>query len=442
MENEPVANRAIEIWEDYVKLIQVFVGKCHSKQPKDNKSYDHLKECHTNPLISVYLHLFRDVAARLNSFLVKFQTDAPMVPFLSEEMSGILRWLMSFFIQKDVLKKANSAYQLSKLKVTSDNWRLKTDIKLTTSGAEALKKVPLNLQQGLKDSWVRMLKAMIEKIQERSPISHKLVRVAAALDPVRLAGAEVENTQSLFDAIVGIMYKNKRMTAKQGDLAKEEFDDFLQKVVKINKNEFLKFDYKFSRVDEFLRFYVNPRVHSHLWLVCKFVFTLCHGQSSVERGFNINKQTLVDNLEEVSLTSLRTVYDEILQHGSIRSFPITNSLLLSCKTASSKYKNELQQKREQSKVSEIGLKRKQLTEDLTVIKKKKIEMENLVEELDTDADKILSLANKTDDFGEMKKLVAKADSFKKSAKEKKKTVDGYCSTIKSLEEELTSLKKK
>ena len=36
------------------------------------------------------------------------------------------------------------------------------------------------------------------------------------------------------------------------------------------------------------------------WHVCIFIFTLCHGQSSVERVFNINKETLVDNLKEKS----------------------------------------------------------------------------------------------------------------------------------------------
>ena len=38
----------------------------------------------------------------------------------------------------------------------------------------------------------------------------------------------------------------------------------------------------------------------YFWHVCIFIFTLCHGQSSVERGFNINKETLVDNLKEKS----------------------------------------------------------------------------------------------------------------------------------------------
>ena len=366
-----------------------------------------------------------------------------MVPFLSEEMGGILRWLMRFFIQKEVLKKANSPYKLSKVQVSDeDNWRLKTDIKLTTSGAEELKKVPSNLQQGLKDSWVRMLKGMIEKIQQRNPISSKLVWVAAALDPVKMALLESETEQSLFDAIVSIMYGKKRITAKQEDKAKEQFDDFHQKVVKTNKNAFANFDRKHARVDEFLGFYVNLKVYPDFWYVCKFVFTLCHGQSAVERGFNVNKQTLVDNIKDVSLTSLRTVYDEILQHESIRSFPINNSLLLSCQAAGTKYRNDLQRKREESQDSEKSMKRKQLGEELSIIKRKKVEMEDLIKELDADADKFVSNASMTEDVVERKKLVRKASSFKTSAKEKRKTIGEFGSTIEKMEEELSSISKK
>ena len=320
VENEIVVSRAIDISEDFVKLIKLYVAKAPSKQPKYNISYNNLKEYHTNPLIVFYLHLFRDVAARLNCFLIKFQTDGLMIPFFGEEISGILRCLMGFFIRKETLKTANSTKKLSKLQVSDEsNWRLKTDIKLTTTGAESLKKVPSHLHQGLKKSWVLMLEGMIEKIQEPSPISCKLVQVSATLDSVKMALLQSQTEESLFNGIVDIMYSNKRISSKQGDVAKEQFDDFLQKIVKCNNNSFANFDKKNTRVVECLGFYVNPeKVYPDFWYVCKFVFTLSHGQSAVERGFNINKQILVDNLGAVSLTSLRTVYDKILHHGSIR----------------------------------------------------------------------------------------------------------------------------
>ena len=43
---------------------------------------------------------------------------------------------------------------------------MRSDVKLTTSDAEALKKIPNHLHQGLKDFWALLLKGMIEKIQE------------------------------------------------------------------------------------------------------------------------------------------------------------------------------------------------------------------------------------------------------------------------------------
>ena len=117
VKNDLVANRVIEIKGDIAELTNSFAAKVPSKRPKDNASYNNLKEHYTNPFIIVYLHLFRDIAARLNGFFIKFQTDGPMVPFLSEEKCKILRWFMGFFILKEVLKAADTSYKLSKLQV-------------------------------------------------------------------------------------------------------------------------------------------------------------------------------------------------------------------------------------------------------------------------------------------------------------------------------------
>ena len=117
-----------------------------------------------------------DVATRLNGFLIKFQTDGPMVLFLSEELGEILWWRMGLFIRKEVVKAADTSSKLSKLRVSDqNNWIMKSDVKLTTSGVEALKKIPNHLHQGLKNSWAHFSKGMIEKIKKRSPISCKLV---------------------------------------------------------------------------------------------------------------------------------------------------------------------------------------------------------------------------------------------------------------------------
>ena len=48
---------------------------------------------------------------------LNFQTDSPMVPFLSMQIGDILHRLMCFFVPKHVLKTANSPLKLQQIYV-------------------------------------------------------------------------------------------------------------------------------------------------------------------------------------------------------------------------------------------------------------------------------------------------------------------------------------
>ena len=106
----------------------------------------------------------------------------------------------------------------------------------------------------------------------------------------------------------------------------------------VNNNEFLDFNMKVTHLDNFFAFYVcSSSLYKGFCYICNFIFSLCHGQSSVERGFNVNQQTMVENLEELGLISLRMVYNEIINHGGeIRDFPIPTSLFIACQSAHQK----------------------------------------------------------------------------------------------------------
>ena len=184
-----------------------------------------------------------------------------------------------------------------------------------------------------------------------------------------MASHDAETLQSMFDSVVGIMHSKKRISATQGD--QEQFEQFLLKLVALNKNEFLSFNRKVTCLDDFLVFFVcSSSLYNDFWDVCNFVFSLYHGQSSVECKFNVNKQTMVENLEELGLLSLRMVYDEIMYHGgNIKDFPIPTSLL-ACQSAHMKYKNDLDCKKAESEKTEITNKRKLLIEELNIVKKK------------------------------------------------------------------------
>ena len=75
---------------------------------------------------------------------------------------------MRFFVQSNTLKKADTPYKLHKLDANKqDSLMFKTDIQLSTSAKEVLKKVLTSRHQGLIASQVMVLKTMAEKIQEK-----------------------------------------------------------------------------------------------------------------------------------------------------------------------------------------------------------------------------------------------------------------------------------
>ena len=86
------------------------------------------------------------------------------------------------------------------------------------------------------------------------------------------------------------------------------------------------------------------------------IFTLSHGQASVERGFSVNKELLVENLMEESIKSQRMGYDHICSADKpITEIPITNDLIKSCKLAHSRYTAVLEERKKQCKQTDKDL---------------------------------------------------------------------------------------
>ena len=184
---------AIDIWEDFVKLIKLFVVTVRSKQLKQYI----MQQLKRVSYQSFDLHLLRNVAARLNCFLTKFQTDGPMGAFHSEEMSGISWWLMGFFTQKEILKTYYTC-RLSKLQVSDEsNW------KLIAIGTE-ISKPPTPRLEGILGPYVERHD---QENTRTEPNFLKLVQVFAVLDPdvMVLLQSETEKTfltQSLVSCMV------------------------------------------------------------------------------------------------------------------------------------------------------------------------------------------------------------------------------------------------
>ena len=433
VKNAPVAERAIEVWEYIVERIKFFLLKPPSQRPKESRSFDNLVKYHLNPLLSVQLHLFKDMATILNGFLVFFQTDARRVPFLSMQIGDILHRLMRFFVPKHVLKTANSPLKLQQIDVQkSENIVGVSQIKLSTDAALVLEKVPSKLHDGLKKGFLKFLKVMIKKIQEKSEVKCELVRNAACLKPVVMSSVDPEALQKMLDSIVDTMHKIERIISKDADTAKEQNDYFLSNEVSKNLNDFKNFDFLKTRLDEFMKTYTLNE--NKFWDVCKYIFILSHGQSSVEQGFNINKDALKQNMDTSTIEALRVVLDEIIAQGNIKTFQITKFLYKHCKLAHSQYKEDQINENKDKQVTELTRKREILQDDLLTVKKKKSKEENLITTLTAESDSyVKQAAAEAAGTANMKLLILKAQSFKDIVKKKKEELISLTSTIENME---------
>ena len=87
-------------------------------------------------------------------------------------------------------------------------------------------------------------------------------------------------------------------------------------------------------------------------LFFKMILILSHGNATVERGFSVNAQCLVENQHEASLVAQREIYDAIAQTGGLENIEITPKLIHAYKNASSFYRENLKRTREENKKQE------------------------------------------------------------------------------------------
>ena len=109
-----------------------------------------------------------------------------------------------------------------------------------------------------------------------------------------------QSASVMFGGLVDVMYEHELcLTSSQGDDAKTEYANFLRTVVARNKMSFIDFDFNLQWLDEFMIVYFAGIVKFRLlFKVFQFVCVLSHGQASIERGFNINKDILIENLKK------------------------------------------------------------------------------------------------------------------------------------------------
>ena len=151
-------------------------------------SYDTVAATQNDGLILAKLHYFLAVSRSFTPFLTKYQTDAPMMPFLARDLTELVKSVLRRFLKKEHLKMTPE--QTVKLDVTDKSLWVNHSAVDVGFGAESVLKVLRRKEKvssraimEYNNECVDGLSKMVKKILEKSPLRYPLVHDMACLDP-------------------------------------------------------------------------------------------------------------------------------------------------------------------------------------------------------------------------------------------------------------------
>ncbi|KAK1886444.1 Zinc finger MYM-type protein 1 [Dissostichus eleginoides] len=352
--------RVVEIWPMLQKYVD---GVKNKKIPNPaTASYDTIAAAQRDPLIIAKLQFFFAISRTFSPFLLKFQTDEPVMPFLAKDLAELLK-----------------------------NWVS-----------------PMNADIGLG------AESVIKALQSK-PGSRVVVRHIACLDPTNMS-RDPEWCIGKMKSVVQRFLQDKQLAGgvSAGDVIVQQFERFLS--VEGRGEGFLSFQPFEQRLDVFLHEVLST--YPELRRFCQSLLLLSHGQATVERGFSVNKEVETVNLLEESLEAQRLICDQVSVCGGVLKVPLTKELLASAAFARSRYRIYLDQQQKKRQSATQSLKRRAVEDELEQLKKKRKILEEVCGVLQKDADQLAEQAEgKAGSL--MAQLLTKSNTLRRRHKEKR-----------------------
>ena len=194
-------------------------------------------------MIIAKFKLFENIARHLKSFLVQFQTDEPMAPFLRHRFEDIMRSL-AWVILTDVMTKANTYASLIKVGFRSTSVHKcpeGVDVEVTANFEmlELVKKKEVNDIKCLKFKkdtvllWSTLCAHMAEKPVLRVPSA----RHARCFIP----SSSVENPSICgrrFSSLLEVLYNKDQIASSSNKDTKKEFTGLILNVMNQSRDNF------------------------------------------------------------------------------------------------------------------------------------------------------------------------------------------------------------
>ena len=148
-----------------------------------------------------------------------------------------------------------------------------------------------------------MLKKAVLKLQERSPLKYVFV----FLIPRNMVNNKADAI-IMFTKVIDKLYENKHLASKESDNAKLQYEEFINDMVSRYQKDFFDFGMSNDCLDHLFGKFLNSFDKcKDLWKAIQIIFVIPNAQAQFERGFSINNEMVIENLESDSLRPLCSV---------------------------------------------------------------------------------------------------------------------------------------
>lgn len=206
--------------------------------------------------------------------------------------------------------------------------------------------------------------------------------------------------------------------------------------LKKNLDIFKKFDPSKKRLDDFFFHDLPTSIPAELSSILKLVFTLSHGQASVERGFSVNNIVLKTNMKPESITARKIIIDHMRSKElQPHTLPINRKLLRSVNLSRQRYSEYLRNQKKDAKENEANQQLALVASDLKNELARKKSLVDMCEVLDREFVELVNKAEKKNDMS----LLVKGNALKRKSEEKEREIADITAGILILQEKKRKL---
>ena len=302
LENSKVIERAIDALPNVDKYVE---GAKRDKKIPNCNSFKIVSTSLKDKLLKAKLSFLLSLVGDLEPFLKQFQTDLPFAPLLYESLIATMKNVMTRFVKSESLQSSGNVLKINL--DSKENLLPASKVDIGYAARAALRGTPgLNDRDVLvfRTDCLRGMVALCKKLLERSPLAYKLTKGISCFDP-SVAKQPLPLSSKRLTIALNAFVENKWISGNEADHIQREFtsvcenDTFKEVVNSLSSKD--------ERLDHFWLRTVLPTVNlktEKLASFLKMILILFHGNASLERGFSVNKEIIVENIITVHKTCL------------------------------------------------------------------------------------------------------------------------------------------